>query len=377
MTPAIKIPSVDVEAALKAGRPLIDLRSPGEFAEDHLPGAVNIPLLDDAQRHVVGFLYKQRSPEAAYDEARRFVAENVPGMLEALDPLLGRPVDRVDPGPAVAVHPGDLTPVPATGVLKAVAYCWRGGFRSRVSCHLLGELGYEGVALLEGGYRSWRRRVVARLEAERPGPLLVLRGMTGTGKTDLLRRVEKDRPGSTLDLEGLARHRSSILGAVGLEPRTQKAFDTHLVERLERIAGASPVLVEGESRKVGSVILPAGVFEAVETGEEVRLVCTMARRVRLLTDEYMDTAEKRAELRPHLPFIEGRLGHRWAGALVGLLDDGRFEDLVEALLEHYYDPLYLQTEKRRTQRLGAAAEPMSEVDAEDLAAAAIEVSGLL
>ena len=162
-----------------------------------------------------------------------------------------------------------------------------------------------------------------------------------------------------------------------MEPRTQKAFDTHLVERLDQIAGSSPVLVEGESRKVGNVILPAGVFEAVETGEEVRLVCSTARRVRLLADEYMDTAEKRAEMRPHLPFIEGRLGRRWAGALVGLLDDGRFEDLVEALLEHYYDPLYLQTEKRRAQRLGSAVRPMEEVDAEDLAAASNEVSGLL
>jgi len=153
------------------------------------------------------------------------------------------------------------------------------------------------------------------------------------------------RPGWTVDLEGLAGHRSSILGMVGLAPVTQKRFDSALAERLR---GGLPGLVvyEGESRKVGDAIIPSSVWESMRAGVSLELTASTSRRVAVLTEDYLARQENRGELRAQLPFIEARLGSaRYAGALVGMLDSGREDELVELLLDLYYDPLYRHSEQ--------------------------------
>jgi tRNA 2-selenouridine synthase len=181
----------------------------------------------------------------------------------------------------------------------------------------------------------------------------------------VLREIEGLRPGLTLDLEGLAGHRSSILGMVGLEPCTQKVFDTRLAERLR---GGFPgaLIVEGESRKVGDSILPEAVWAALQTGTHLFLEAPIAHRIRVLIDDYLVREENRGQLRAQLPFIERRLGPKqWDGELVRLLDEGREEELVEILLERYYDPLYVNSEQGR-----ACA---ARFDATDVGSAAREV----
>jgi tRNA 2-selenouridine synthase len=193
----------------------------------------------------------------------------------------------------------------------------------------------------------------------------VLRGLTGVGKTLVLRRIERNQPGLTLDLEGLAGHRSSLLGMVGLEPCSQKMFESRLCARLAHgFPGA--VIVEGESRKVGDVILPPALWEAMTDATNVLLEADVAHRVEVLCADYLADERSRVELRARLPHVESRM-QRAADAtpLVELLDAGRTDELVKLLLEHYYDPLYRHGEKGREHAL--------RVDASDPDRAAREI----
>lgn len=374
------VPTTTPLAALESiedrGATVIDLRAPSEYAQDHLPGAVNVPLFDDAERALIGTLYRRASPASAFEEGRRAVSERIVELVNAVAELAGwtppegdwvRAVIEATEGGIEALE-ADLVARPAAGLPErpVVLHCWRGGLRSRSVVAFLRALGLDRAVGLEGGYRAWRRAVIDGLAAWSPPPTFVIRGLTGVGKTLVLRELERLRPGWTVDLEGLAGHRSSILGMVGLEPRTQKAFDSGLFTRLRKNIGA-PVVFEGESRKVGDVILPATVWEALQAGHNVLLEAPVARRVEVLTEDYLARPESRSQLREQLPFIEQRLGpKKWRGALVELLDTGREAELVELLLEHYYDPLYRHSEKGREYELA--------IDSSDPAAAAGRVA---
>ena len=336
---------------------VVDLRSPSEFARDHLPGARNAPLFDDVERRVIGTLYARRSPEEAFEEGRRRTLAGVGSLCASVAEAAGWEVPAADLAERVehwtrgglrglegrlVPEPLPADPPPGTVVL----HCWRGGLRSRSVLALVRGLGLERAVGLAGGYKAWRGYVRAELAAWRPPPAFVLRGWTGVGKTLVLRALERLRPGWTLDLEGLAGHRSSILGMVGLEPCSQKAFETRLVQRLwSGLAGH--VVLEGESRKVGDVILPPAVWRALQGGTNLWLEAPLARRVEVLVEDYLAAEANREELARQLPFLEQRLGQRWRGELTGLLEAGREHELVEVLLARYYDPRYAHSERGR------------------------------
>ena len=329
----------------------VDLRSPAEFARDHLPGAISVPLFDDAQRAVVGTLYHQDSQERAYDQGLAFAESAMP---ELLGRMLGRAVDEAEwrrcfgeigeqlrsGQDAVGFSKETPPPGPRLGL-----YCWRGGMRSRSVAALVQAMG-EPVLLLEGGYkayRGWVRDQVEHLEVE---SVVVLRGPTGVGKTEILRRIERTSPGTTLCLEGLAQHRSSILGAVGKQPVSQPAFESRLLERFQQM-GPGPWFVEGESRKVGDVILPAKLYQAMEEGAQWLLQATTETRVRNLMEDYLVDDGAVEEIRAKLPFLEGRIGPKWVGQLDAWMAEGRAAEVTEVLLERYYDPLYAHSDRRR------------------------------
>jgi len=351
----VHIPTAKVDRVLHvADRVVIDLRSPAEFAEDHVPGAHNVPLFDDVERAVVGTLYRQSSPQAAFEEGRARTVERIGGLVREIatiaawtspDADLERIVERMCAG-GIAALEGGLEPASIAELpdRPVALYCWRGGLRSRSVVALLREVGLSRALCLDGGYRTYRRFVRERLEEWEAPATFVLRGLTGVGKTLVLRELERLRPGWTLDLERLAGHRSSLLGMVGLEPCTQKTFDSRLVERLDR-GFPGLCVMEGESRKVGDVILPPRVWSALSGGTDLELVATERCRVEVLVEDYLAHEENRSELVERLPFIERRLGERkWAGVLVGLLESNREDELVRLLLEHYYDPLYRHSE---------------------------------
>ncbi|NOT30904.1 MAG: tRNA 2-selenouridine(34) synthase MnmH [Planctomycetes bacterium] len=352
----LPVPMASAAAVLdRRPRHLIDLRSPAEFTADHLPGAVNVPLFDDLERALIGTLYARKSPESAFEEARvrtrakiavfaAEIAERCGWELPVLDleqrveHLTAFGIARLER--ELASDPAEPTPD------SVVLYCWRGGLRSRSVVTLLRGLGREEVLGIEGGYRAYRQQVRGRIEAWCAPRSFVLRGLTGVGKTLVLRELARLRPEWVLDLEGMAGHRSSILGMVGLEPASQKLFESRLAERIGRDFGGTCV-IEGESRKVGDLILPEPVWRALDGGVALELTAQPARRVRVLLEDYLVSPESRAELACQLPFIETRLGSRWNGELVAMLASGREAELVELLLQRYYDPLYGHSERGR------------------------------
>jgi tRNA 2-selenouridine synthase len=372
------IPSIDSAGALAAtGAHTIDLRSPSEYAEDHLPGAVNHPLFGDAERELIGTLYKQVSAEAAYEKAATLVDEGIGELVSGIAKAVGKAQPEGEVEAVARAITGDgfgaitrgveVTPAEELPEAPVIVHCWRAGLRSLSVAVLLRGLGWEEVLILEGGYKAYRRHVIDSLNEATPPEAFVLRGLTGVGKTLVLRELERLRPGWTLDLEGHAKHRSSILGMVGLEPVGQKAFESGIATRLRQGFPADLVVYEGESRKIGDRIVPERIWESLVAGKNLKLTTTVERRVEALREDYLASEGSTEELLKRLPFIEERLGPvKWKGVLTGLLKDDRVDELVEALLEHYYDPLYQHSEKGR--------EHDASIDSRDPTACAEEVA---
>jgi len=379
------VPAISARELFDGGGPtaVIDLRSPSEFSEDHVPGAVNVPLFDDDDRRVIGTMYRWDSPDEAFHEASARTRERIEGFVSELARVLGRPIPKGElreeitarTSKGIADMEARLALTEAELESPVVMHCWRGGLRSRSVVAFLRDLGWSDVVGLEGGYKGYRSAVRERLAASELPRAFCLRGLTGVGKTLVLRELERERPGWTVDLEGLAAHRSSILGGVGLAPVSQRRFESLLIERLQR-GFPGPVVYEGESRKVGDIILPERVWSSLQGACDLELGAPLARRVEVLVEDYLAHPGNRGELESRLPFIENRLGPRkWDGVLVSLLREGREEELVEILLEEYYDPLYRHSEKRHAERKnGADREYARSFDTSDPRACAREIA---
>ncbi|MBK7878779.1 MAG: tRNA 2-selenouridine(34) synthase MnmH [Planctomycetes bacterium] len=356
------LPALDPRALeARPDRVVIDLRSPAEFAEDHVDGAWNLPLFDDDERALVGTLYRRVSPAAAFERGRELVEARIEDLVLAIAERAGWTPPRADLRARVREltargYEGfagelDVRPVAAdeAELLRSpvALCCWRGGMRSRSVTLLLRELGLARAGLIAGGYRAWRRLVVEDLARFDAPPTYVLRGLTGVGKTLVLRELERLRPRWTLDLEGCAQHRSSILGMVGLEPVSQKAFEARVRARLA-LGFDGVLVVEGESRKVGDVVVPQRVWSALDGGTSVELVASIERRVEVLEHDYLARPENAAELLPRLEYLDDRIGHApGESTLVARFEGGDVDGVVRELLERWYDPRYRHGEQGR------------------------------
>ena len=301
---------------------VIDVRSPSEFAEDHLPGAINLPVLDDAERARVGTVYVRESRFLARRIGAALVARNAARHLEG----------------ALADRPADYRPL---------VYCWRGGQRSGSFALILGQIGWQ-VGVLEGGWKSWRRLVQAALyDVPFPAPVLVLDGNTGTAKTDILQRVAR-LGGQVIDLEGLARHRGSLFGLVPGEAQPgQKGFESALAAAVARLDPGRPVLIEAESNRIGQLRLPPSLWAAMQAAPRLEIVAPRAARAEWLVGAYGDVtgdagilAERIAALAPYQPRATIAEWQAMAAA-------GAFQALAEALMQEHYDPRYARTKLRQ------------------------------
>jgi len=292
---------------------LIDVRAPAEFAEDRMPGAINLPVLDDAQRAEVGTIYKQASAFTARKTGAALVARNAAAHIE---------------GP-LAHHDGAWRPL---------VYCWRGGQRSNAFASILGQIGWR-VAVVEGGYRSYRA-VVKTLLYDQPMtmPVVLLDGNTGTAKTELLGLVAA-RGGQVLDLEGLANHRGSVFGSMGAQP-SQKAFESALAVRIARLDPGRPVLIEAESSKVGARVVPPMLWAAMTGAPRLCLKVPVAARARYLVTAYGDIIADGRRLAGVLEALRPHQGAAQVAHWQGLAGAGAFEDLAGELIVNHYDPRY-------------------------------------
>jgi tRNA 2-selenouridine synthase len=308
-------------AQLDAFDEVIDVRSPGEFSLDHVPGAVNCPVLDDAERARVGTLYKQVSSFDAKKEGAALVSKNI-----------ARHIDERFRGRGREWRP--------------LVYCWRGGQRSAAMAHVLREVGW-AAATLEGGYRAYRREVLAQLD-ELPGKFRyrVLCGATGSGKSRLLEGLAAEGA-QVLDLERLARHRGSLLGEMPGEPQPpQKMFDSLVWKALKVFDPAAPVYIEAESKKIGQLQVPAALLERMREGECLRLEVAAPERVRFLIEEYRHFLAEPTALKERLKCLTARYGHAVIGRWLDQVDSGAWQALVADLLVTHYDPSYLRATTR-------------------------------
>lgn len=308
---------ISLDDALKLDNPIfVDMRSPSEFANGAIPGAVNIPLLDDVERGEVGTLYKLTGPEAAKQQGLALVSAKLPD-------LVGSIREHYKSGRTVVV------------------YCWRGGMRSKSVVGILDIMGIPAYQL-NGGYKGYRRYVLDSLESfDVKPPVFTLCGSTGVGKTTLLTMLA-DRGAPVIDLEQLANHRGSVFGGVGLgKPATAQSFDARILQELIRFNDAPYILVECESKRIGSVYIPEALFAAMNGGPKLLAHADVETRVTRLIDEYVDLYNKRqGEIRSSLLSLRKRLGGERTQRLVAAFDAGEVREVVRTLLVEYYDPLY-------------------------------------
>lgn len=319
---------------------LIDVRSPAEFAQDRIPGAINLPVLDNDERAHVGTIYKQDSPFKARKIGAALVFQNAAAHVA---------------GP-LAHHEGGWRPL---------VYCWRGGQRSGAFTWMLREIGWR-AEVVQGGYKTYRRFVTDLLYGQAlPHRFVQLGGFTGTAKTALLPRLAA-RGVQVIDLEGLARHRGSLLGQMPGGQPAQKGFESELAQALSRLDPALPVVVEAESSKVGQINLPPALWEAMKTAPWIEISAPVEARARYLAEAYSDIladGPRLIEMLEPLRFHRGNaLVDRW-GALIG---QGARLELCRSLAEDHYDPAY------RTSMRAQSPQVLFQERTETLTPAALE-----
>ncbi len=298
---------------LKGNYILIDVRSPGEFAEATIPGAVCMPIFDDQERSLIGTVYMNDSIEKAKKIGMGVAAARLPVLYEEIVELN----DKYD---------------------KLVFFCARGGMRSSALASLMAELGIRAYKL-KGGYKGYRTFINRALpEISRSKHFIVIHGKTGVGKTELLKCLRQKGYG-TLDLEAAANHRGSLLGSVGLgRQNSQKQFESLVYDSLNRCLDRF-VFVEGESKRIGSIIIPGYIFDGMEKGTHILAEADSEYRMKRLVGEY-GLEGCRPELLAALESLSKYIGAGNAKRCREMIERGECAAVAEELMLKYYDPMY-------------------------------------
>jgi tRNA 2-selenouridine synthase len=330
---------------------VVDVRSPAEFAEDHIPGAINLPVLDNEERATVGTLYVTDS-----FEARRVGASLVAAHL----------ADHLR-GPELASRPANWRPL---------VNCWRGGMRSGSMVQVMRMVGWDAQPLT-GGYKTWRKHVIAQIEERAPRlPLRVLCGATGSAKTRVLQALGR-QGAQVLDLEEMARHKGSVLGGLPGEPQpTQKMFETRLVDAMSRLDPEQPVYVEAESRKIGRVAVPTPLLERMRSAECIEIDAPRSARVDFLLRDYDWLTQDVDALVALIEQLKGLQSNTTLERWIAWARGRDFARLVDELLELHYDPQYGRSQRGNFLRLKEARRvPAAALGDADIEAVARAISG--
>ncbi|MBP9042930.1 MAG: tRNA 2-selenouridine(34) synthase MnmH [Spirochaetes bacterium] len=301
------------EESLNLRNPVyIDVRSPLEFEEDHIPGALNLPIFDNEERKEVGTLYKMVGRDQAVLRGTEIGGKRIGNIINKISELKGCDI---------------------------VIYCARGGMRSASVSSLLSALGIETYRIIDG-YKSYRRYVNSNLSNLKIKPAIyMLQGLTGSGKTDILKELN-----FSVDLEGMAGHRSSVFGGIGLRQNSQKYFEGQLFWKLTDLNNNPYILFEAESRKVGNLHIPDNIFSQMRAGDFILIKTPLERRIDIIKKEY--SSFRIEEIISIVNSIRGKLGNAKSNALIELIENSRIDEFIEILLKEYYDPLYMHSIKK-------------------------------
>ncbi len=309
---------IEVQEALqRSDILLIDVRSPGEYAEASIPGAVNIPLFEDREHHQIGIIFHQLGESEARRVALEIIAPRLPGL-----------VDKI---------------VKSSGMKTPLLYCQRGGLRSLSLFEVLKIAGIPALRLKKG-YKAYRRYVNKRISTYRlNSKFIVLHGLTGVGKTAVLKTL-KAKGCPVIDLEDLASHRGSVFGAVGINTgRSQKDFDALLLQELDRYNQEEYIFIEGEGRRIGNIYLPPFLAKAMDEGCQILLTASMETRVNRIVETYIPASMPEHlfdDLKAALEALRKRLGNKKVDLLLNMLEQGNYRDIARTMCSDYYDLFY-------------------------------------
>jgi tRNA 2-selenouridine synthase len=294
---------------LKTGHlPVIDVRSPAEFRQGHIPGAFNIPMFDNEERAVVGTIYHHSGREASVLKGMELAGPKMAGFVKQLH--------KITPGKEILVH------------------CWRGGLRSTNMAWLFDQAGYHSH-VLEGGYKAYRRYI--RGEFSRKKNLVVLTGHTGSGKSEILQYMQK-RGERVIDLENIAHHKGSVFGSsVENSQPTHEQFENDLYAQWQKTDPVTPVWIEDESRSIGNVNIPDPVYEQMSKAKAVKIEIPRETRVRRLAGEYSRIPKE--ELKASILKIREKMGGDRAKEAAMAVDESDFNRAIDLVLD-YYDKTY-------------------------------------
>ncbi|WP_035618908.1 tRNA 2-selenouridine(34) synthase MnmH [Lacticigenium naphthae] len=291
------------------GHTIVDVRSPKEFEEATIPGAINIPLFSNNERATVGTAYKHEGQEMAKNVGLEIFSKKLPAFIEEFSQL--------------------KTPI--------TVFCWRGGMRSKTAASVV-DLMDIPISRLTGGIKAYHEWNIEQLNTLYLPPLIVLNGHTGNGKTHILHQL-KEEGYPVIDLEGMANHRGSIFGHIGLEPSNQRTFDLLLGEALIKYKDEPFILLEGESSRIGKVIIPDRFYQHKETSPQLFLNLPIAERVRNILVDY-SPQDYHNQFVESFRLIKRRIHTPVAHATEQALVNRDYPAVVENLLLYYYDPRY-------------------------------------
>ncbi|MDJ0658086.1 MAG: tRNA 2-selenouridine(34) synthase MnmH [Crocosphaera sp.] len=325
----LKIPNFTPFPLLNTPSEIIDVRSEHEFSEDHIPGAINLPVLKNEERRKIGTIYKQISPFEAKKLGASFIFNNISQHIyqQFLD------------------KKSDYTPL---------IYCWRGGQRSQSLAIILAQIGWD-VMVLKGGYKTYRSYVCQELATL---PLQfnynILCGLTGTGKTYFLQGL-KQQGYQILDLEKVANHRGSLLGEkwksdVKSQP-SQKYFDSLLLQQFQQFDVHQPIWIESESYKIGNVYLPGSLWKKMKQSPCVEIQLPLEKRVNFLLGEYSYLTENPEILKDKLKYLKTYYGWNKVSQWYDWIEGKEWKQLVEDLLITHYDPAYERSLKKMSSKI--------------------------
>jgi tRNA 2-selenouridine synthase len=326
---------------------IIDVRSPAEFADDHIPGAINLPVLDDQQRAEIGTIYKQINPFTAKRAGAALVAQNIATHLQT----------------ALQDKARDWRPL---------VYCWRGGQRSGAMAQIFSNIGWHS-SVIDGGYKSYRRHVLDCLDhLPEQLSLMIVSGQTGTAKTHILHAASA-KGAQIIDLEKLACHRGSLLGSEPGQPQpSQRYFESQLCQALKQCAPGQPILVEAESNKIGNIHVPPAFWAAMRNAPTIRVTASIDARVNFLQRDYAHMVNHPELIMPLLSKLKHRHSAKQLAAWNQMIDRKNWPNFIKSLLESHYDPSYQRSGSARLAReMGSVAATTLDHDDIDRLAEAI------